>query len=402
MSTPMSSVQDATEEIPVFGLDPFSDELLENPYGYYRQLREVPVFRLAPHDLVGTARFATVRDVLGDHVNFSSAHGPAFSPFMNSPEGLGQTVLCKEGAEHDAVRRMLIDRLRLSRIEQYVAVAEQMADEMIGRFLEEGRFDGMTDLARPFVVAFIGHVLGIPPDLMGLGADASFAAFQALGPDNQRARESAPLIGEFFGALANLTQDDVAEGSVAWDLLGARARGELEHDEPLGLILNFAGPSFDTTIHSIGNTLWLLATHPGQWEILAANPDLIPFAIDEGIRLESALQLWSRVARHDTAIGGVGIPGGTRVALFLGAANRDPRQYPDAEAFDVTRHPNNHLDFGYGIHTCVGAPLARVELTAILRAMCRRRVRTIALAGAPQRRPNNLIRGFASIPTAIS
>lgn len=388
---------------PTFDLDPFSDELLDHPYDYYRTLRDAgPVFRLDKYGAWGTARFDTVRTVFENWRDFSSAEGPAFSPMMNSDAGLRQTVLCKEPPEHAGVRKMLVEHLRLTRIEKYVPVAEQMADEMIGRFLEQGRFDGMTDLARPFVITFVGHVLGLPEELLVLGADASFAAFQAIGPDNERARESAHLVERFFGALANLTQQDVTPDSVAWDLLGARARGEIPHDEPLGLILNFAGPAFDTTIHSIGNTLWLLATHPEQWEVLRGNPDpkLVQSAINEAIRLESPLQIWSRVTRNDTGIDGVGIPGGTRVALFIGAANRDERHFTDPARFDVHRNPYQ-LDFGHGIHTCVGAPLARVELTAILAAMCER-VREVRLDGVPQRRLNNIIRGFGSLPLSVS
>lgn len=388
---------------PTFDLDPFSDDLLESPYGYYRTLRDAgPVFWLNRYDVCGTARYDTVHEVFGNWGDFSSAEGPAFSPMMNSDAGLRQTVLCREPPEHAGVRKMLMDHLRLTRIEKHVPVAEQLADEVVSRFLEQRRFDGITDLARPFVIAFVGHVLGLPEELMALGADASFAAFQAIGPDNERARESAPLVGQFFGALAELTQQDVAPDSVAWDLLGARARGELSYDAPLGLILNFAGPAFDTTIHSVGNALWLLATHPEQWDVLRNNPDpkLIQSAINEAIRLESPLQIWSRVTRHDASIDGAGIPGGTRLALFIGAANRDERHFPDPERFDVRRNPYQ-LDFGHGIHTCVGAPLARVELTAILTTM-RERVREIRLDGLPQRRLNNIIRGFGSLPLAIS
>ncbi|MGH7624871.1 MAG: cytochrome P450, partial [Gemmatimonadaceae bacterium] len=180
----------------------------------------------------------------------------------------------------------------------------------------------------------------------------------------------------------------------------ARERGETSDSEALQLLFQYLGPAFETTINAIGNTLWLLARHPAQWQLLLRQPELIPSAINESLRLESPLQVWSRVAREDVAVGGAEIPAGTRVAMFLGAANRDERHYPDPEAFDVRRNPADHLAFGNGIHTCVGAPLARLEIGSILNAISGK-VGEIKLAGDPVRQLNNTSRGFASLPVAI-
>jgi cytochrome P450 len=200
--------------------------------------------------------------------------------------------------------------------------------------------------------------------------------------------------------MAKLVKNDMTPGSIAWEILDARERGEIPESETLQLLFQYLGPAFETTINGIGNILWLLARHPAQWQLLRQQPALIPSAINEALRVESPLQIWSRVVREDVAVDGAEIPVGTRVAMFLGAANRDERHYPDPEAFDVWRNPADHLAFGNGIHMCVGAPLARLEIGSIVNAMSGK-VRDIKLAGDPTRQLTNTSRGFASLPLAI-
>jgi cytochrome P450 len=123
--------------------------------------------------------------------------------------------------------------------------------------------------------------------------------------------------------------------------------------------------------------------------------------VHEGIRLESPLQIWSRVARAGLVIDGVPVPDGARVAVFLGAANRDERHYQRPGDFEITRNPVDHVAFGNGLHTCVGAPLARLEITSVLRALLDR-AKTLEPAGPPVRRLNNTTRGFASAPVRLN
>jgi cytochrome P450 len=384
---------------PSFDLDPFCDELLDQPYAYFRRLRDAgPVFRLTSYDVLGLARFDDVRMGLKDWRAFSSAAGPAFNETLNA--SLEGGVIRLDPPEHEGVRTAMVQRLRLGRLKEFAPVADQLAGEMVTAFVERKTFDAVTDLARPFVATFTGRILGIPQDVADLAVRASTAGFDALGPMNQRATEALPVVGQFFAAMAKLGKDDMTPGSIAWEILDARERGETPDSETLQLLFQYLGPAFETTINAIGNILWLLARHPAQWQLLLRQPELIPSAINESLRLESPLQIWSRVAGEDVAVGGAEIPAGTRVAMFLGAANRDERHYPDPEAFDVRRNPADHLAFGNGIHTCVGAPLARLEIGSILNAMSGK-VRDIKLAGDPVRQLNNTSRGFASLPVAI-
>lgn len=384
---------------PSFDLDPFCDELLDEPYAYYRQLRDAgPLFRLTRYDVLGLARFDDVRMALKDWRAFSSAAGPAFNETLNA--SLEGGVVRLEPPEHGRIRTTMVQRLRLGRLREFKPVADQLADEMVTACVERKTFDAVTDLARPFVATFTGRILGIPQEVADLAVRTSTAGFDALGPMNQRATEALPVVGQFFAVMAKLVKDDMAPGSIAWEILDARGRGEIPESETLQLLFQYLGPAFETTINGIGNILWLLARHPAQWQLLRRQPALIPSAINEALRVESPLQIWSRVARDDVAADGAEIPAGMRVAMFIGAANRDERHYPHPEAFDVRRNPADHLAFGNGIHMCVGAPLARLEIDSIVRAMSEK-VRHIKLAGDPERQLNSTSRGFVNLPVVI-
>ena len=385
---------------PVFDLDPFSDELLDQPYGYYERLRDAgPVFRLARYDVLGLARFDAVRTGLRDWRAFGSAAGPAFNEALNS--SLEGSVTRSDPPEHEGIRTAMVRRLRLGRLREFTPVADQLASEMVSTFVERKTFDAVTDLARPFVTTFTGRILGVPQEVADLAVRASMAGFDALGPVNQRSTEGLPVVGQLFAVMADLARGDMTPGGIAWEILGARERGEITGPAALQLLFQYLGPAFETTINGIGNIVWLLARHPAQWQLLRRQPVLIPSGINESLRLESPLQIWSRVAREDAAVDGAEIPAGTRVALFVGAANRDERHYPDPAAFDTLRNPADHLAFGNGIHMCVGAPLARMEIGSILTAMSEK-VTDIKLDGDPARQLNNISRGFASVPVAIA
>jgi cytochrome P450 len=146
--------------------------------------------------------------------------------------------------------------------------------------------------------------------------------------------------------------------------------------------------------------VWALLTHPDQLADLRSDAALVPSAVEELIRYDSPLQLFERTALADTPVGDVVVERGQKVAALLGAANRDPEVFAEPDDFDIRRVPNPHLGFGAGIHFCVGAPLARVELQASLRTLLTRFPR-LALRAAPKRRPEFVIRGVRSLPVTV-
>ncbi len=382
--------------IPAIDVDPFSDESLAEPYGYYRTLRDAgPVFRLPRYDVLGIARFDDVRAGLKDWQRFASTEGPGFNaPFNEKMKG---TVVASDPPDHEVARTVMVKRLRLGRLREVEPLADQVARELLESLPDQESFDAASDLARPFVTRFVGTILGVPGPILDQCVDGSIAGFNSTGPLNQRAVEAGPVIGQLFGVMQELTKADMQQGSIGWDVLDAHDRGEIPKLSSFTLLWNFLGPAFDTTINAISSIVWLLARHPDQWRLLRADPGLIPAAINEGIRAESPLQIWSRVARAGLVIDGVAVPDGSRVAVFIGAANRDERHYERPDDFEIARNPVDHVGFGNGPHTCVGAPLARLEITSVLRALLQR-VSTLEPDGEPVRRLNNTTRGFASAP----
>jgi cytochrome P450 len=156
----------------------------------------------------------------------------------------------------------------------------------------------------------------------------------------------------------------------------------------------------DTTVSGIGAAVWALAGFPDAWDSLHAEPGLARAAFDEAIRFETPVQTFFRTTTRDADLGGETIPPDSKVLMFLGAANRDPRKWPDPDRFDITRRPAGHVGYGSGIHACVGMALARLEGECILAALAKR-VRRIEVTGEPRRRYNNTLRALASLPVRL-
>jgi cytochrome P450 len=190
-------------------------------------------------------------------------------------------------------------------------------------------------------------------------------------------------------------------GSVAAGVVDAAANGELAPDQVAALIVGYLAPSLDTTISAMGSALWLAATHPEQWDVLRRQPELIPNAFNEVVRLESPIRIFSRVATSTTSLGGTSLDQGARIAVLYGSANRDPLQFADPDSFTVDRvNAGEHLGFGHGVHSCAGQGLARMETHALLSAMTKT-VARIEITGPAVRATNNLINGWERLPVSV-
>jgi cytochrome P450 len=192
----------------------------------------------------------------------------------------------------------------------------------------------------------------------------------------------------------------VLEGSIAHELLCAADAGKLAHAECPALMVDYLAPSLDTTISAISNAVYLLAAHPEQWQLLKNEPNLLPNAINETIRYESPLRAFARQVRDDTDIDGTPIPAGARVLVLYASANRDEYEWDNPDTFDIRRDAGRQIGFGNGIHACAGQGLARMETTAMLRALLER-VDRIELEGQPSWAVNNIIRRHQRLPVKL-
>ena len=164
-------------------------------------------------------------------------------------------------------------------------------------------------------------------------------------------------------------------------------------------MIDYMGPSLDTTIYAIGNGVWLFAKHPEEWRKVCELPGSIPTALNEVLRMESPIQGFSRLLTRDYQMNEVTLPAGSRAIVFYGAANRDERKFRDPDVFDVMRNSAEQLAFGSGPHICVGLHLARLEMTAIFRALAAR-VKRFRIR-EERRNVNNILRGFDRLVVGV-
>ncbi|HEY4624540.1 MAG TPA: cytochrome P450, partial [Blastococcus sp.] len=220
----------------------------------------------------------------------------------------------------------------------------------------------------------------------------------------QREEDAERAADEFVAYLRTLTADRRRRpgDDLVSHLVSVRdAEGDrLTEDELVTTCILLLNAGHEATVNVSGNGLLALLEHPDQLQRLREDPGLLPTAIEELMRFDSPLQLFERTATEDVEIGGVTVPAGRKIAALLGAANRDPAVFPDPDTLDVGRTDNPHISFGAGVHFCIGAPLARVELQASFGALLERTSR-LEPAYPARRRPEFVIRGLADLPVVL-
>jgi cytochrome P450 len=385
--------------VPVYDADLFTDEALVDPYDHYRALRDAgPVVWLSAHDVYAVARYREVRAVLDDATTFVSGEGVGLNDFIN--EGGRDTTLMSDGDAHRRQREVIGRPLMPRALADLRPEAQAIADRLVERLVARGTFDAIADLAQVLPASWVPDLLGWPADGRERLLDWANANFDGLGPLNARAFAAGEGLLEMVAYAHRLAQSELPAGSMARHIIDAAARGDIDPARCPMAIIDYLAPSLDTTISAIGNALWLFATHPDQWQRLREEPLRVKHAFNEALRLESPINCFTRVAKVDTSIDAVDIPAGSRVLVSFASANRDERRWNRADEFDITRDSAAHVAFGHGEHACVGMGLARLEGAAVLSALVER-VARIELAGQPERKLNNLIRSFRSLPVRV-
>jgi cytochrome P450 len=387
-------------DAPVYDADLFSDDALADPYEHYRALRDAgPVVWLAAHEMYAVARYREVRTVLDDAETFCSGEGVGLNEFIN--EGGRGTTLMSDGDEHRCQRDVIGRPLTPRALSQMRPEAQSSADVIVDRLVERGPVDAVTDLAQVLPATWVPDLLGWPAEGRERLLEWANDNFDALGPLNERTIAAGPGVLEMLAFAQQLAASEFPEGAMAAGILDAVRRGDVEESRCPMLLIDYLGPSLDTTISAIGNAVWLFATNPDQWKRLRANPARVKQAFNEALRLESPVSGFTRVATGDTTLDGVRIEKGARLLVSYASANRDERQWERADEFDIMRDSAAQVAFGHGEHACIGMGLARLEGAAILSALVER-VATIELAGPPTRKLNNLIRSFGALPVSVT
>jgi cytochrome P450 len=394
----------ATVTRPVSTVDPFSHAFLDDPYPYHEELREAgPVVWLERYGIWTMARHEQVRDALTDWQTYCSSAGVGLSDFRKEPPWRPPSIILEADPPlHTRTRAVLTRMLAPAAIQVLRETFRREAEALIARLVEKREFDGVADLAEAYPLKVFPDAVGISEEGRENLLPYGTMVFNSFGPRNDlfnKAMADAGPVRDWI--MSKCSRAALAPNRLGIQIFQAVDAGELSEEEAGMLVRSFLSAGIDTTVYGLGNALYCLARYPEQWTILRNNPNLIRGAFEEVLRFEAPVQTFFRTTARSVDIGGVRLGDGEKVLLFLAAANRDPRRWDRPDTFDVSRRAAGHMTFGTGIHGCVGQAIARLETEAILTALASRVV-SFELIGEPQRRLNNTLRGFDTLPLRVA
>lgn len=384
-------------------LDPFDESFLRNPYPHHEVLRELgPVVWLEPYGIIAFSRYEQVRSALADHETFCSGRGGGLTDFATEePWRPPSIILEADPPLHTRTRGVLgkiLSRPALAYLrEEFAAKAVELVDAVAQR----GDIDGIEDIAEAFPLSVFPDAIGLKNEGRENLLPYGDMAFNAFGPKNALFEKSFDNAKSVVGWITEQCQrDSLAPDGIGRKVYAAADEKTVSEEEAGLLVRSLLTAGLDTTIFGIGAALYCFASHPEQWQLVRENPKLIKVAFDEAIRYVSPVQTFFRTTTRPVEIGGIELPEGQKVLLFLASANRDPRQWENPDVFDVTRQVRGHVGFGYGIHLCVGQMLAKLEAEVLIEALtCR--IASIELTGEPEWRLNNTLHGLDRLPIRL-
>ncbi len=363
-------------------------EQLYAPYDWYRQMRETqPVYHDPDWGAWHVFRYADVARVLSEYVTFSSDES-RYQPAEyqeNSP--ISSSILRMDPPRHRQLRNLVSQAFTPRMVAQMELRISEITNGLLDQVAAKGEMDAIRDLAYPLPVTVIAELLGIPTEFredFKRWSDALVSGDEETTEEERQALFQE--IGGMFGYFSQVLEERRAhpQNDLVSALLEASVDGQHLNDlELLGFcgLLLVAGN--ETTTNLIGNLILCLDENPGVVERLRANRALVPGAVEEALRYYSPIKTMTRYASTATTIGDQHIEAGQVIIPWISSADRDEAEFPDADRFDSEREPNSHLGFGRGIHFCLGAPLARLEVKTALNAMLDRLPGTWQVADVP-------------------
>jgi len=394
-----------------FELTCVPEDFFDDPYPYYTALREEDPI----HELEGGGVFLSrYDDVVAAYrdTRASSDKKIEFKPkFGDSPlyEHHTTSLVFNDPPLHTRVRGLIMGALNQRAIARMEAGVAALVARLLDAMSDKKRADFIDDFAARIPVEVIGNLLEVPRSERGPLRAWSIAILSGLEPrptpemlerGNRAVREFTDYLEVLIEQRRKRPGDhesDVLTRLIQGEKNGARlSAAELQHN---CIFLLNAG--HETTTNLIGNGAWLLLNHPEQMERLRSEPQLVPSAIEEMLRFEGPIQLNNRRLTAPIELAGKQLPQGALITIGIGAANRDPRQFPHAERFDVARKPNRHVAFGHGEHACAGMNVARMEARIAFGGLLRRFSR-IDLDAHPARDRRVRFRGFRNLPVRLA
>ena len=387
----------------------FNDSaFIDDPYPALKKLREVG----APFWHEETSMFLAAGFKDASAVLRNRTLGRIFDP--KTPESKWESfnwlhsdsILDSEPPKHTRLRSLVMKAFNPKKIEglrpEIERITASLLDEAAKKHEAQGHFDLIADFAEPLPVKVIAHLLGFPEKDEHLLRPWSQAIVKMYEVSPSIAdQEAAQLASDDFAAYVHelMLQRQTNPGTdLVSELAAVREEGEkLNTHELIATCVLLLNAGHEASVNGFGNGMVAALENKTQMAKLNADPDgLALTAVDEFLRFDAPLHLFERTATEDTVIGGVTIKKGQKIASLLGSANRDSAMFENPDELDLSRHPNPHIGFGAGIHFCIGAPLARVEMSVSLPALIKR-FRNLELAEKPLRRQSFVLRGYDKV-----
>ena len=386
---------------------------IANPYPVYDELRRagrIHYDERTDHWLI--TRHADVNALLRDrrfgrsylHLASHEEMGHPPDPEVQAPfwHVIRNGMLDREPPDHTRLRSLVSKAFTPRRVAEMRDTIQGIVDGLVDEALALGEFDLLATVLEPLPVTVIAELLGVPEADRHLLRpwSSEICLMYELNPSEEYARRATKASIEFGDYLADLSR--ARRANPGSDLISGLAQvvvegDRLTEDELVGTCVLLLNAGHEASVNGSGNGWWALFRNPGELERLRADQALLPTAIEELLRYDTPLQLFERWVLEDSEICGVQLPRGAELGLMFGSSNRDPDVFTDPDRLDLGRDPNPHISFGAGIHFCLGAPLARLEMQVAFETILRRMPR-LELLREPEWKPTYIIRGLQSLP----
>ena len=394
------------------GFRPDSLEFVADPYPAYAALRDRhPVLYDGATDHWLVSRHADVTGLLRDrrfgrtylhvasHTEMGHPDDPAeLDPFWHL---IRSGILDMEPPDHTRVRRLVQKTFTPRMVDSLRPVIAAIVGRLVDDVRGSGEFDLISRVAEPLPVEVIAEMLGVPEADRHLLRpwSAEICLMYELNPSEEYGRRAVRASEEFSTYLRELSRE--RRRAPREDLISALAQvvdegDRLTEDELVGTCVLLLNAGHEATVNATGNGWWALFRNPDQLALLRSDHSLVPRAVEELLRYDTPLQMFERWVLEDVEVHGTAIPRGAELGLLFGSANRDPAAFADPDRLDLSREHNPHVTFGGGIHFCLGAPLARIELQTSFATLLER-IPDLELVEEPPWKPGYIVRGLAEL-----
>jgi cytochrome P450 len=390
--------------------NPMDPAFVADPYPTYRQLRAEDPVHHSPLGFWVLTRYDDVVAALRDPRLAKEAIAAFVAARFGQPvPATGLSMLDRDPPDHTRLRSLVSKAFTPRVVEALRPRVQQIVDGLLERAREIGSMDVIEEFAYPIPVNVICEMLGVPIEdherFKGWSLDIARGLDSILLPPDsevpRRSIASRAALADYFRELIARRRASPRADMLSGLIAAEEAGDKLSENELLATCILLLIAGHETTVNLIGNGTLALLRHPDQLQRLRDNPALIGSAVEELLRFDGPVQRTARIPSEDIVVDGRTIPRGDMVMPFIGAADRDPAQFPDPDRLDIGRTDNRHIAFGWGIHFCLGAPLARIEGQIAINALVQRFPKLALATPNPEFRESLTLRGLKSLPVSL-